>query len=492
MKNSAVLVFLSILLLTTPAWAGLSEEFSSWAAGPVSFLMTADELHQWQAIDEDASAEEFITVFWARRDPDPSTRLNEFKEQFDARVEAADKEFGEKETRGAMTDRGKTLILLGVPKEHTHADIGEYLARIYHTAQPPKAGSADPDAHIQMRGISFNLNKNSADLWGYSREQIPDGIEWPTQKDLITFAFFDTEGDGHFKLQLGIRKSAESVKVLREAPGALLLHPEIDHPPAFGLIPGIEPATPEELALLGTEETISEAGLFSFEGAGGPAVPVWWLVYELPSGSARAETIIGRLTEPSGEISSFKMAVSPIVSPMGDSYELTLPARSGSLDVALLEGDRPVDHRSITLEAPNFETGFLTGAFSGAEISMRSDAATGDPFVFGGYHLLPRPSGEYSSSENLAIFILLSLPEEGMKARSGNLKMRLYDNGKPGAVSPAEMISFVPAGPGVWAWGRQLPLSSFTPGHSYRIRLKIKDTESGISKESELTFRVLP
>jgi GWxTD domain-containing protein len=54
-------------------------------------------------------------MFWRLRDPQPATAENELREQFGARVEAADLLYGEKEARGSLTDRGRALILLGPP-----------------------------------------------------------------------------------------------------------------------------------------------------------------------------------------------------------------------------------------------------------------------------------------------------------------------------------------------------------------------------------------
>ena len=76
-----------------------------------------------------------------------------------AEKEPALRRFAEEERRGALTDRGRTLILLGGPKEYARNEIGEYLARLYRTGQPPRPSSSDIDAHIQMQGVSFNLNK---------------------------------------------------------------------------------------------------------------------------------------------------------------------------------------------------------------------------------------------------------------------------------------------------------------------------------------------
>ncbi|MFS8637086.1 MAG: GWxTD domain-containing protein [Gemmatimonadota bacterium] len=53
--------------------------------------------------------------FWARRDPDPTTPVNEFREQFFERIRLASMYFEEPGLPGWKTDRGEVFIVLGPP-----------------------------------------------------------------------------------------------------------------------------------------------------------------------------------------------------------------------------------------------------------------------------------------------------------------------------------------------------------------------------------------
>lgn len=59
----------------------------------------------------------FIEEFWKKRDPDPQTDTNEFKERYFQRIEEANHLFKEGGSQGWLTDRGRIYILLG-PPEH--------------------------------------------------------------------------------------------------------------------------------------------------------------------------------------------------------------------------------------------------------------------------------------------------------------------------------------------------------------------------------------
>jgi GWxTD domain-containing protein len=77
-----------------------------WPDGPVKVLLTSDDKRQWAGLMDPASRSEFITKFWAARDPKPETPENEFRQEFEKRVAFADKNFAQGETRGSLTDRG--------------------------------------------------------------------------------------------------------------------------------------------------------------------------------------------------------------------------------------------------------------------------------------------------------------------------------------------------------------------------------------------------
>lgn len=58
----------------------------------------------------------FIEEFWKRRDSDPDTEINEFKETYLNRIQEANHLFKEGGTPGWLQDRGRIYILLGPPE----------------------------------------------------------------------------------------------------------------------------------------------------------------------------------------------------------------------------------------------------------------------------------------------------------------------------------------------------------------------------------------
>jgi GWxTD domain-containing protein len=65
---------------------------------------------------------EFIEEFWNRRDPDPDTEENEFKNAYEARIKKANELFGVGQA-GFYTDRGMIYVLFGPPDDIHQSQI---------------------------------------------------------------------------------------------------------------------------------------------------------------------------------------------------------------------------------------------------------------------------------------------------------------------------------------------------------------------------------
>jgi GWxTD domain-containing protein len=78
--------------------------------------MTREEQRAWRNVQTDEQAQNFIDLFWARRDPTPGTYANEFRAEFESRVKWADENFKDNpRLRGSLTDRGRAYVVLGSP-----------------------------------------------------------------------------------------------------------------------------------------------------------------------------------------------------------------------------------------------------------------------------------------------------------------------------------------------------------------------------------------
>lgn len=89
-----------------------SREFLS----KVRFLITRQEKKIFLSLPLE-ERENFIEEFWAKRDPDPYTEINEFKVEYFNRIETANQFFRGGQTPGWLQDRGRIYIVLGPPDQ---------------------------------------------------------------------------------------------------------------------------------------------------------------------------------------------------------------------------------------------------------------------------------------------------------------------------------------------------------------------------------------
>jgi len=86
-----------------------------WLEGPVSYIILKEEKDRFKELKTDEERMRFIQIFWQRRDHNPETLVNEFREAFYQRFDYANQNFKERSVEGWKTARGQILIVLGPP-----------------------------------------------------------------------------------------------------------------------------------------------------------------------------------------------------------------------------------------------------------------------------------------------------------------------------------------------------------------------------------------
>jgi GWxTD domain-containing protein len=496
--KKALIAFVSVILMTAPAWAQLSQKYASWPDGPAGFLLTQQERAAYKAINTDAAAQSFIDLFWAKRDPDLNTRVNEFQVAFDARVAAADRMFGEGETRGALTDRGKTLVLLGQPVQQGEERLEDFLVSLYGRRRQDSHFQAQSlhstEAQTTMFGISFDRQKGKADVWLYPSSQIPASVGVPERLQSVMFAFFDDNGEGHFKLQRSIRDAKWAVAALEAMPAKDLLHPEMTELPTYPLLPGTVAATAAQLTWLSTEPAPWPAGSMAevSQGVSTESILPAWIAVVLPGSAPTADLMVGRLMKPDGTVvGTFQRPVTGLAVKQGHLYELSMPVPAGAskLQLALAAQGAPIAVRGLDIDLESVAPGatYITPLAAGAEVLDLSAYDAGDPFVYGGHHLVARPEGNYTSDETINYFCLVIRPAGGGDQPTADVSARLYVGNSPVSPKrPPREVKLSSVSPNVFMMGSGLPLSFLTmPGH-FTLKVTVADPTSGVSRTTDL------
>ncbi len=99
--------------------------FTDWTRD-VEPIITADELNAWKKLRTNEEREQFIGDFWHRRDPDPDTEENEYREAYYERVAYVNEHFASG-IPGYKTDRGRIYLKYGKPDDvESHPAGGSY------------------------------------------------------------------------------------------------------------------------------------------------------------------------------------------------------------------------------------------------------------------------------------------------------------------------------------------------------------------------------
>jgi len=104
----------------------LKKAYKDWLEKDVTYIITDEERKAFKKLATDDERERFIEEFWRRRDPDPDTDENEFKEEYYERIAYANEHFASG-MPGWKSDRGRIWIMYGKPDEReTHPMGGNY------------------------------------------------------------------------------------------------------------------------------------------------------------------------------------------------------------------------------------------------------------------------------------------------------------------------------------------------------------------------------
>ncbi|HXW55715.1 MAG TPA: GWxTD domain-containing protein [Candidatus Cybelea sp.] len=114
----------------------LDTQYKKWLNEDVIYIITPEERSAFLHLSTNEERESFIENFWARRNPDPDSPENTFKEEHYRRIAYANEHYASG-IPGWKTDRGRIYIMWGPPDEtDSHPSGGTY-------ERPPEEGGGE-------------------------------------------------------------------------------------------------------------------------------------------------------------------------------------------------------------------------------------------------------------------------------------------------------------------------------------------------------------
>jgi GWxTD domain-containing protein len=141
----------------------LDSQYKKWLDEDVVYIITAEERSAFLHLATNEEREQFIEQFWLRRNPDPDSADNTFKEEHYRRIAYANEHYASG-IPGWKTDRGRIYIIWGPPDEISGNPAGGTYDR------PPEEGGGTTSTYPfedwryrYLEGIGNDVNLEFVD-----------------------------------------------------------------------------------------------------------------------------------------------------------------------------------------------------------------------------------------------------------------------------------------------------------------------------------------
>jgi GWxTD domain-containing protein len=141
----------------------LKGAYKSWLDQDVTYIISEEERKAFKALSNDEEREAFIENFWLRRNPDPDSPENEFREEHYRRIAYANEHYAAG-VPGWKTDRGRIYISWGPPDSiDAHAAGGAYQRSIDEGGGETATFPFEVWNYRYLEGVGENVNLEFVD-----------------------------------------------------------------------------------------------------------------------------------------------------------------------------------------------------------------------------------------------------------------------------------------------------------------------------------------
>ena len=493
MKMPALMPIWPVLLsvaLTSAAHAEkkLSKEDKRWLEQEVAVLITPEETEIFKDIDS-KDRDLFKEIFWARRDPNPSTPENEFRKAFEASVEIADRQLTAPGSRGSTTDIGQVFVLLGNPDHHDQENEG---GTEYHSDTGPRESMLPP---ISLMYEEAELNPGAFPETGFGELDESDGTP------IVTWIYSPNPSLGFptgLKIQFRTMpnfsyrmiRTEETEQALERVRTIYISNPSLTYAlDGEGRLikPGgdVDPESPAKQILNAIRNTQVTSLDLSFKTTiaffrsteGAVYIPILFELSDAPA--AARDTVFGLIENTDGEpVQQFEEQTTLFRGSDGRTlYEIPTQAPPGRYKLYLGIRDdesEAVGTHILDLDVPDYSSGNLVLSsvvvYNEGKQTREPAGTPGHAFQFGTVKF--RPARTFTQKDTLGFFFFVyGLGFDAGAKPNVTGQYIFYKDGKRNGQTKEEPL----LAEGNHAVGNaEIPLSSFEPGN-YRIEVKVTD-----------------
>jgi GWxTD domain-containing protein len=162
----------------------IDQVFDEWLKNDVAYIIRPAELAAVKKLKTAEEKENFIAEFWNRRDPDPDTEENEYREEYYERIQYANEKFTSG-IPGWKTDRGRIYITFGKPDSiESHPSGGSYDRPSYEGGGTTTTYPFEIWFYRHLDGVGDGLEIEFVDPTGTGEYRLARN---PNEKDALLF-----------------------------------------------------------------------------------------------------------------------------------------------------------------------------------------------------------------------------------------------------------------------------------------------------------------
>ncbi|MDX6271577.1 MAG: hypothetical protein QOD28_2800 [Acidobacteriota bacterium] len=485
--------------------------YREWPDKDVAYIITDAERSAFKRLATDEEREQFIEGFWQRRDPDPDTDENEYKEQYYERIAYANEHYASG-IPGWKTDRGRIYITFGKPDSvESHPSGGAYDRPSYQGGGSTTTYPFETWFYRYLEGVGSGIEIEFVDPTGTGEYRIARS---PDEKDALAMV----PGAGlTLSEQLGRTSKADrgygnDYQRQQDSPFARLqLLADLARPPVI--------KNPELASLLTGSGTIEDNPLnfdmrIDFYRQSDERVVTAFtiqtdnkeLTFSDVGGVQTARmNIFGRITSVAGRrVGVFEDAVTATASASDlldlknrkSAYGKTVPLAPGTYRVDVIvrdtnSGATQVKHLGFTVpryDAKQLSTSTLVLA---AKLQSMSDAPAVGQFTIGQFKVIPNVARTYRKGEPVGIYLQVynaGIDQTTLRP-SVDVDYVLLKDGKELGKMPEDWRGMSDAGQRL-TLARMITSDQLAPGE-YELMVRIKDRVNGQSLTPSEKFTIV-
>ena len=472
-----------------------------WYAGPVRYIITHQEVKAYRSLDTELDRRNFIDWFWQRRDIEPGTPQNEFRDRYQQRVFEANRMFGDTATPGWKTDMGKIYILAGPPDEINKDLVAKsHRGMVFWTYRKPPfpdlagntviAFAKDPSGAFVI-STSPSIDSDVARGLNYvkQKQDVNGELVIPGQRDPALIA-------------QGVPLSQSPLQTLMIT-GRMQMVPPTEEQmfKAFAMTKEFFGSIPSETrfdfykAMDGVTYTALTVGIKStavqFRSVGRKEVP--------------DVVVFGKLVNkenPKDEVAlagdgNFAESETNQEAGLEDRlvFQATAGIKPGKYELVLGIQDRvgkKISTARKDVEIPDYAPPDLSLSSVTLATSMEPidyQTSAGKPFHLGRFKIVPNPGSVFKKSDELNIYFQVYNPDVDPASGKPRLDVEYAFRSKAADGSLKDMGTYAVKDASGQVQGYAVPLQKW-PAGDYDVLVTVKDLVSGKAKRGETSFSV--